>query len=52
MDLRNSCSKFLSSECPNNCHYDDWCKHYQGLLDEYYQEKEQSQTLVENKYWR
>jgi hypothetical protein len=33
-DLRNQCPKFLSAECPNNCHYDDWCKYYKELHKE------------------
>jgi hypothetical protein len=30
-DNRNKCPKFLSNECPNNCHYDTWCKYFEQL---------------------
>ena len=33
MDLRTQCPKFLSAECPNNCHYDDWCKYFKVLKE-------------------
>lgn len=33
-DLRTQCKKFLSAECSNNCHYDDWCKYLKQLIKE------------------
>ena len=35
MDLRTRCPKFLSAECPNNCHYDDWCKYLKELKERF-----------------
>lgn len=38
-DLRNQCRKFLSAECPNNCHYVDDCKYVGELRKEVEYEK-------------
>jgi hypothetical protein len=48
MDFRNSCSKFLSAECPNNCHYTDDGKHYESDYNRYFMKETERSFQIEN----